>query len=67
MATKARETLLVETWHEEEDARCCVCGDEIEPGADVVWEPSPHIHPQARETAHPGCSVSNGYRLEWPT
>lgn len=59
------ETLDVEQY-EDDPTRCCVCGRDIVEGDEVVWEPSPHIAPNAREVAHPPCSLGNGFRLRWP-
>lgn len=58
--------LDVETWGDE-TCPCCVCGDEIEDGDQVVWEPWDDDAPRRMVSpAHPGCSVSNGYRLRYP-
>ena len=48
-----------------EGVLCAACAEYIDEGDDVVWEPSPHIAPNAVEMVHPACAVSNGYRLEW--
>lgn len=67
MAKKTRY-LDVERYrsYDSDEVSCCVCGDEIEDGDEVVWEPAEHIHPRAVELAHPACSVSNGFRLRYP-
>lgn len=47
---------------------CCVCGDRLEVGDLIVWEPmerEPQKY-QMVQTAHAGCSVNNGYRLIFP-
>lgn len=60
---KSKGVLEVEAWYDD-TTRCCVCGDDIDEGDEFVWEPSPHIAPNACETAHPGCSVKNGWEVK---
>jgi hypothetical protein len=65
----ARGTLDVERAYDCEDgAPCATCGEDIFDGDWMTWEPAgiPE-YPRMVLMCHPACSVSNGFRLRYPS
>ena len=59
-------TLGVEQNYADEDACCCVCGDDLEEADPIVWMPRPEVNERAMSMTHPGCAANKGYSISWP-
>jgi hypothetical protein len=50
---------------EDDLVTCMDCGDEIEDGHEIAYEPVSEAAPMS-SPVHSWCAVMNGYRLIWP-
>lgn len=66
MSRVEKEALFVELFAEDEldePTFCADCGNEIELGDEVCWEPLPEVHASCVAPVHPGCAAKNGYAV----